>query len=131
MNQSSDVVDAVLCIGSNVPEAEGEIAAAIEALSRFGVVNASPTYRSGSGYSNSVARLATTLSLDALTAETKAIELLLGRNPEARAEGRVPVDIDIVIYDGAVIRPADAAAAYFTVGLEMLKNANHIACRQK
>ena len=120
----SGLTEAVLCIGSNSPQGGDLIARAISQLRLLAPMEATPPYPSGGGYTNCVARMACPASLAELTALTKRIELQLGRTPQARAEGRVPVDIDVVTYGGETVRPADAAKTYFTIGYEMLKNTN-------
>lgn len=52
----------------------------------------------------------------------KHFEVLEGRNAEARAEGRVPLDIDIVIADDKIVRPADYSRFFFKRGFEELSS---------
>lgn len=44
----------------------------------------------------------------------------LGRHPEDKASGIVPVDIDIVMCDGVVLRQRDYSARHFRTGYEDL-----------
>ncbi|MDE6295020.1 MAG: 2-amino-4-hydroxy-6-hydroxymethyldihydropteridine diphosphokinase [Muribaculaceae bacterium] len=50
----------------------------------------------------------------------KAYEAGAGRTAEARAEGRVPIDIDVVIYGDEVVRPKDFDRYFFKQGYEEL-----------
>ncbi|MDE6842635.1 MAG: 2-amino-4-hydroxy-6-hydroxymethyldihydropteridine diphosphokinase [Muribaculaceae bacterium] len=56
----------------------------------------------------------------ALQTEAKQYEEAVGRDAEARLRGCVPIDIDVVISDGIVLRERDAASRFFTIGLEQL-----------
>lgn len=46
----------------------------------------------------------------------KSYELENGRTPVARMKGEVPIDIDIVIWDGEIVRPRDYAHEFFQIG---------------
>lgn len=70
-------------------------------------------------YTNQILVVETPLALDALTSLCKAHESRY-RRP---AEGTVAVDIDIVYWNDACIRPRDASSAYFHTGLAMLRAA--------
>lgn len=48
----------------------------------------------------------------------KLLEVETGRNELLRAQGDVPLDIDIVIWNEDVIRPRDLMADYLKKGLE-------------
>lgn len=65
-------------------------------------------------------------TLTTLDRMLKAYEAGAGRTAEARAEGRVPVDIDIVICDGSIVRPKDFDRYYFRQGYEELLSAGVI-----
>ena len=58
----------------------------------------------------------------ALQTEAKQYEEIMGRDAAARARGCVPIDIDVVISDGTVLRERDAGSRFFTIGLEQLDN---------
>lgn len=113
----------VLCLGSNAPDGEEKINAAVSMLQSKGcsVLAASPIYPSSHGYLNQV------VSVDpyiydryVLTALTKWAERRLGRRPEMKAAGQVPIDIDIVIFCGQTIRPTDFSTPYFQQGYRSL-----------
>ena len=50
----------------------------------------------------------------------KAYEQSHGRNAEARACGLVPIDIDIVMWNGTIVRDKDFAQDYFKQGWRQL-----------
>lgn len=62
-----------------------------------------------SGYSD--------IPFEKLNKDLKAYELKHGRDSEARRKGEVPIDLDIVKWDGEILRPRDYAADYFRKGL--------------
>lgn len=72
-------------------------------------------------YLNSVALIDFPGDIDTLNALLKKGELIEGRTDEARAEGRVPLDMDIVIADGNIIRPKDFGCYFFRRGYEELR----------
>lgn len=79
-----------------------------------------PLGGTGQNYVNAVAIGDTELSAEALNSLAKAKEVDAGRNAAARAEGKVPLDIDIVSADGVVLRPRDFACDFFRRGWEEL-----------
>ncbi len=114
---------ATLCLGSNIGvQAIDKIILASDYLEQAGaIVCRSSVYGSPSGYLNQVLILHSEMEYDDLHTLTKELESKLGRRPEHKAQGIVPVDIDIVIFDEEVIRPLDYDSAYFNQGLEELQ----------
>lgn len=116
----------ILCLGANTPDAHARIASAVEALGNFGMVRAtSGAYRTAPEYAgesepylNEVLVFDSSKTYDALQAMTKAYERSI--RSANTFEGLVNLDIDIVVCNGAVVRPKDAAAAYFREGAETL-----------
>ena len=111
---------AILCFGSNLPtETAGRhITQAMRLMEASAtLVRTSDIYPSSSGYENLVTEMRTKLPYSALLALTKATEAALGRTPEMKDAGIVPIDIDIVYFDGEALRPADIATAYFKQGI--------------
>jgi 2-amino-4-hydroxy-6-hydroxymethyldihydropteridine diphosphokinase len=100
----------VLGIGSNINRRR-HIQRGIEALrQRFGKVELSPVYRSesvgfeGPEFFNLVAIIGTGLAVDALHAELRAIEEAEGRSRAGDQLSSRTLDIDILLYDDAVLR---------------------------
>ena len=119
--------EAVLLLGSNAGESRAVIEAAMRAVTeRMGAAVFSEVYESedatgrGPAYLNVVARVETAMDADSLRDESKELERRAGRKAGDKAAGRVPLDVDVVIYDGAVLRPADFAAAHFRRGFAQL-----------
>lgn len=114
----------VVCVGSNCDAAN--VARALDMLA--GVLSdfrASTVYRTaavggGKDYANAVACGSTDLSSEELDALFKRYELAQGRDKTARALGCVPVDIDIVISAGEVVRPWDFRQSFFRIGYSEL-----------
>lgn len=71
-------------------------------------------------YYNAVVRIDSPVPHDILNLRFKQMERELGRRPEDKATGIVPVDIDIVVCDGEVVRPRDFGARHFRIGYEDL-----------
>lgn len=118
-------------LGSNDGDREAHLRHAIDFLSEICTAaycstpyeSAAVTSRPASHkphYLNAVASVEFDGDLDTLQAMLKAGEVMAGRNAEARRLGRVPIDMDVVIADGEVIRPGDYARYYFRQGYEEL-----------
>lgn len=113
----------ILCLGSNAPDGAEKINAAVSILQTKGcsVIAASPIYPSSHGYLNQVVSIDPHIyDQHVLTALTKWAERRLGRLPSMKAAGQVPIDIDIVIFRGRTVRPADFSAPYFQQGYHTL-----------
>ncbi len=116
---------AVICLGASaatklaaVDAAFGFIAAAGRIKADSGGFPSEPERIQGEtlSYHNRVAILETTMDFESLRNLTKNYEN--GVRKAFRGPG-VAVDIDIVLFDGEVLRPADAASAYFRRGMEL------------
>lgn len=109
-----------LCIGSNCGDRAANIASAIE---RIGSVAASvwlsPLCESaditgrGPSYLNRVLKCTTALELSDFRDRIATFEAAGGRLPASKASGNMPIDIDIVVWDGEVLSPSDYASDYF------------------
>ena len=51
----------------------------------------------------------------------KTMEKAHGRTPESKLSGKIPLDIDIVVWNGEIIRPQDWKQDYFQTGLKELE----------
>jgi 2-amino-4-hydroxy-6-hydroxymethyldihydropteridine diphosphokinase len=71
-------------------------------------------------YLNQLAAATTSLTLDELTQQLKAMEQRLGRTPEKRRQGIVPIDIDILRYDDQLLHQRDWQRPYVTSLLPQL-----------
>lgn len=120
----------LLSIGSNLParDARAAIDGVWDALAPAVTVTArSSVYESPAEgakavgrYANCVAQGHTALALDTLEHTMKAIEASCGRRRGDHADGCVPLDLDIVTYDGHVVRPKNLTMNYMRRGLAEL-----------
>lgn len=72
-------------------------------------------------YLNCVAMIEYSGDISELDRLLKAFEIREGRDEKSRIEGRVPIDIDIVIADGNILRPKDFSCYFFRRGYEELR----------
>ena len=105
---------AILLLGSNVPDRESRLEAAVDSLSDVSVITArSQIYvspdRSGLGepYANIVMQCDTQMDIDGFREFSAQVETRLGRTPQSKSEGVMPVDIDLVKWNGRVVSPGD------------------------
>ena len=120
---------AIISIGSNVPDKEWRIASVCKELeSYFCAWEASTLYTTPAvgrctglpDYCNAVARIATTDDYDRLKAFFKQKEAEQGRRHDSTLPALVPLDIDIVVWEGTVLRPRDMEQEYMRIGLRQL-----------
>lgn len=76
----------------------------------------------GPAYLNMAVRCTTDMSLDELQAALRDLERRLGRRPDSKARGQMPVDIDIVEYNGMVVSKDDFDRQYFTTCYRQLNS---------
>ncbi|MDE7387421.1 MAG: 2-amino-4-hydroxy-6-hydroxymethyldihydropteridine diphosphokinase [Muribaculaceae bacterium] len=116
---------AVISLGSNTADKELKLREAIEILG-VKIVQSSGAYddpvdnNPGHPYLNLIAWIETELDHDALRVHFKELEGRLGRD---RRSDTVAIDIDIVIFDGTVMRPTDFARPYFQTGYKLMHDA--------
>lgn len=119
---------AVISLGSNIDGSVGIIRETISRLCEIGdQIVVSELYQtpdiSGSEvmYLNAVLKGRFALGVEELQRKCKEMESSLGRRPTG-VSGEVAIDIDVVIFDGVVVRPVDYGRYYFTIGMDYLKN---------
>ncbi len=106
---------AVMAFGSNVADKVGILQAAVASI-ECAVVEKSDIYTDDNGYANIVAAVSTDLDYNSLRQYTKNLELRFGRKPSSKAPEDVALDIDIVVFNGEIIRPVDFVQPYFCRG---------------
>lgn len=113
----------VICIGSNLaPRIEymdkaGDWVHSIFKSVRESHVYETPEYRGiGRPYLNKVFSGITCLELNEINRLAKEFEISCGRDSWARMRGDVHIDIDVVIWNGTVLRPNDFKQAFFRIG---------------
>lgn len=120
-------VEAIFSIGSNCGNRHAFVSEGLKWLScllsdfRCSSIYATPDCHGGyKEYLNAVVYGRTSLSQKELDNLCKRYEADCGRNEEMRNAGQVPVDIDIVIYDGDILRPNDYKREFFKIGYAMI-----------
>ena len=76
-------------------------------------------------YINAVAEGCVYVDYDKLKQQVKQYELSMGRTPESKKQGIIPIDIDIVIWNEEIINETDYNQSYFQIGftaLNVIKN---------
>ena len=73
-----------------------------------------------SRFSNQVASFETTISTEEVRVILKQIEHDLGRLPEEKPQGVIRIDIDLLMYDDCVLKPADLERDFVKEGLKSL-----------
>ena len=114
---------AVLSLGSNSIDREARMTNCIAWLrinsvpiKLSSVYNTSAINGKDPDYLNAVAEISTTLTHPELTKMLKDYERQCGRTPQSKSLGSIPIDIDIVMWNGEVLRPKDFAQYYFAKG---------------
>ena len=115
--------EAIVCIGANCGDRTGNVAMALVWASciledfRHSPIYATPDCHGGQrAYLNAVCSGTTELTPAELETLFKNYECKMGRTAAARAKGEVPLDVDLVVYDGEVLRNKDYASEYFLLG---------------
>lgn len=121
------VTEVVLSVGSNDETRADRVRCAIEWL--CGILTSAvashiyptmPVRGAKGSYVNAVVR-GFTMDLPTLETQLKQYEIANGRDASARAAGRVPIDIDVVIAGGHVLRPRDFGCDFFRIGLDAIQ----------
>lgn len=73
-------------------------------------------------FTNQVGYLETDKEFDYIKQLTKQIERDLGRNAEQRALGNMPMDIDIIIWNDAILKPDDLNQTYIRSAIRSLES---------
>jgi len=118
---------ATLCLGANGPDADAQIARAASLLYAMLIAAAStmpyltePEFAGDvAPYLNMIIELDTELEYEELLLNTKHYQDETRR--AAACAPFVAIDIDLVEWNGTVMRPTDATSRYFRKGLELLK----------
>ena len=125
----------IIGIGSNLPYAECMVHAICSLLPRqvFGqwrfsrcMLTEPIRFANPALFANAVAEVQTSVDAGELHRLLKAVEALMGRCPADKSESRVVADLDILVADSSVLRPADMLRPYITtllaeIGYEALQ----------
>ncbi|MDE7412208.1 MAG: 2-amino-4-hydroxy-6-hydroxymethyldihydropteridine diphosphokinase [Muribaculaceae bacterium] len=117
-----------ISIGSNCGDRAGNVEKAIawlatqlRCLKESDIYETPEVYGRGTPYFNCVAIGETSLSSDEINSLCKEYEVSCGRDAEARLRGEVVIDIDVVIFDGEVLRPVDFSREFFKIGYDQIQ----------
>lgn len=116
--------EAVISLGANCGDRESNIKQAIrcigsrlgEAFSGSEIYETPDAYGGERPYLNSVVKVFSIRSRAEIEDFCKNVEKEMGRDAEARARGDVPVDLDLVVFDGQVLKERDFNASFFQIG---------------
>ena len=122
-----------ISIGSNTLDRHSRITEALAALRgetecfRQSEIYSTPCWRGeGEDYMNVVAVFRTCLTPEQLDAKFKQMETDAGRSREVADKNIVPLDVDLVVYDGEILRERDFSRNYFTIGYGQLTDPRNI-----
>lgn len=120
---------ALLSLGANTPDKKQRLADAMLAIAQIAhIENQTPIYETAAEgsvatlpYANALMLIETSAEYEALRATFKQWERNAGRTPESKAQGLIPLDIDIVVWDEQVIKERDMEFEYMKLGMKLLK----------
>lgn len=111
-----------LCLGTNMPPQLRRLDSAINELRRIGeIVAMSDALESdddtglGRPYLNIALKLSTPHDREQLLESLSEIETRLGRKLDSKQRGMMPIDIDLVTFDGDIVSNYDFSRPYFKI----------------
>ena len=117
---------AIVGIGSNVVDARVRVEQCCKLLTsmveaaKFSFVYETEAVGTLPQPNNCVGVISTARPFEEMKQALKDMEREAGRLPEHKAEGKVIIDIDIVVWNNEVIKPTDLTRTYMTIGMEEL-----------
>ena len=92
----------------------GQSVACLFRIDRFSeAIYTEPIGLSDSGlFLNQVAVAGTNASLEEVRRAVKAMEKRLGRMSDSKQKGKIPIDIDLLLWNGTILKPADWEKEY-------------------
>ena len=124
---------ALISLASNSPDKREQMEQAFAELRAMGIVaRSSSIYETAPygnprhpNYLNAVACIHTPAEYPVLYDTLKAMEQAHGRTPQSKLSGEIPLDIDIVVWNGETLRPQDYERDYFKTGLPEIQPAEN------
>lgn len=117
----------VICIGSNYNRKENLLLARQQLSGLFPLIRFAKEmdteplfFKNGALFSNQVACFFSEKEQEDVTSQLKAIERAAGRLPEDKAKEKVCLDIDLLSFDGRILKPDDCRREYIVKGLAEL-----------
>lgn len=123
----------VLSIGSNSSDCQEQMNACIEWLHKIlSEIKFSSIYETqaingiDNAYLNGVVSGKVEKNYQEIHFIMKQYEIDRGRTVESKNNGSIPIDIDIVIWNGQVLRERDYNQSYFQIGWKQLNDKNPV-----
>lgn len=117
----------IVGLGSNSRDRQLQMENAIHhVMTKFQNVKVSSIYDTpalngiDSNYFNAVLVATTNMSLEETTKVLKQWEVSCGRTSKSKLIGSIPIDLDVVIWNGEVLRERDYSCRYFRLGYNQL-----------
>lgn len=117
----------ILSVGSNCGDRYAQVSSGVVWLSSIldgsrssSIYSTRDCYGGKREYMNAVVSGKTGYEIEALERECKKYELNQGRTRDARINGDVPIDIDIVVYDNEIVRKKDYGQEFFRIGMRQI-----------
>lgn len=79
-----------------------------------------------SNYLNAVLVAMTNMNLEKTTEILKQWEISCGRTSESKLIGSIPIDLDVVVWNGEILRERDFSCQYFRLGYNQLVELGYI-----
>lgn len=118
----------VISIGSNSKDREWQVENCIKWLkSKLSGVSHSEIYNSAASngkdpdYLNVVMKAKCRENFDEINKKLKDYESVCGRTPSSKQTGEIPMDLDIIIWNGEIVRERDFNQEYFQTGWQQLE----------
>ncbi|MDE5871171.1 MAG: 2-amino-4-hydroxy-6-hydroxymethyldihydropteridine diphosphokinase [Muribaculaceae bacterium] len=128
-SEHTEPTEAIVCIGANCGDRKRNVCDGLRWLSGIlsgfrhsSVYFTQDCHGSQKVYMNAVGVGYTCMHTLELERNCKEYELACGRDSEARAVGDVPVDIDLVVFGGEVLREKDYRSEFFLKGYREIKD---------
>lgn len=121
--------NAILSIGSNMGDRHSNLRNAIQWLQSISdTIRCSDIYEMpaingrDNAYLNAVLEIGSSHDLSHLTSLIKEYEARCGRTPLSKQSGQISIDIDIIIWNGHMVRPREFSFEFFSKGYHQLLN---------
>lgn len=117
----------ILCAGSNIEPRKENVEHCISWLNtvlqdaEYSDIYETPEIHGfGATYANAVIQGRISMEMSEFDHMLKKYEIISGRDEAARCRMEVPIDIDIVVWNGRVIREMDFRQSFFQIGYQIL-----------
>lgn len=125
--------NALISLAANDEKKEMTIARILKLIEECStIICKTPVYRSEAAgeaqqplYANALLQIETEECYDSLRAHFKSLEREAGRTPASKESGIIPLDIDIISWNGTVLKNRDMEYDYMKTGLRLLVANNH------